>query len=166
MKKILPVIAVPIVALGLVGASASASPDHHQGGFQLTGKVLDVAQLDLDKPGQSLGDEQIITMDVFQGDTRVGESHVACTLVRVEEATHAFTAQCDNVTSLPAGQITAQGLVTSAQEETTPFHPGHHRRHRRVPARPRPADGRRGRPAAGEAHVRSRVLAVTRGGRV
>lgn len=121
MKKILPVIAVPIVALGLVGASASASPDHHQGGFQLTGKVLDVAQLDLDKPGQSLGDEQIITMDVFQGDTRVGESHVACTLVRVEEATHAFTAQCDNVTSLPAGQITAQGLVTSAQEETTPF---------------------------------------------
>ena len=27
----------------------------------------------------------------------------------------------DNVTSLPGGQIAASGLVTSAQEETSPF---------------------------------------------
>jgi hypothetical protein len=121
MKKILPLIAVPLVALGLVGTSASASNDKHQGGFQLTGKVLEVAQLDLGKPGLSLGDQQIITMDAFQGAKRVGESHVVCTTVRVDPATHAFTGQCDNVTSLPGGQITATGLVTSDDEEKRPF---------------------------------------------
>jgi hypothetical protein len=42
-------------------------------------------------------------------------------MVRVDPTTHAFTGRCDNVTSLPTGQITAAGLVTSAQEETTPF---------------------------------------------
>ena len=30
-------------------------------------------------------------------------------------------AQCDNVTSLPGGQIVATGVVTSAQEEQSPF---------------------------------------------
>ena len=54
-------------------------------------------------------------MDVFKGDKRVGESHVVCTTVR------AGIVQCDNVTSLPGGQIVATGLVTDAQEEQSPF---------------------------------------------
>ena len=121
MKKILPLIAVPLVALGLVGTSASASPDKHQGGFQLTGKVLGVSQIDLGDPGFSTGDQQIITMDVFQGAKRVGESHVLCTMVRVDKTTHAFNGLCDNVTSLPGGQISASGIVTSDDEEKRPF---------------------------------------------
>ncbi len=60
-------------------------------------------------------------MDVFAGAKRVGESHVVCTMVRLDATTHAFTAQCENVTHLPTGDIGATGLVTSAQEETTPF---------------------------------------------
>jgi allene oxide cyclase-like protein len=118
MKKILPLLAIPVLAF-----AATAHADRHGDGgdFKLTGKTLAVEQVDLGTPGLSLGDQQVITMDVFAGPKRVGESHVVCTMVRVDPQTHAFTGQCDNVTSLPAGQITATGLVTSAQEETTPF---------------------------------------------
>ena len=111
LVKLLP---IPIVALALTAAGASA----HDNGktFQLTGKALGPpTMIDLGAPGPSAGDQQIITMDVFKGDKRVGASHVVCTVVR------AGVAQCDNVTSLPGGQIVATGLVTDAQEETSPF---------------------------------------------
>ena len=111
LVKLLP---VPIVALALTAAGASA----HDNGktFQLTGKALGPPTvLDLGAPGPSTGDQQIITMDVFKSDKRVGASHVVCTVVR------AGVAQCDNVTSLPGGQLVATGLVTDAQEETSPF---------------------------------------------
>jgi hypothetical protein len=60
-------------------------------------------------------------MDVFAGTKRVGESHVVCTIVRFDPATKASITQCDNVTSLPSGQIVATGVVTSAQEQQSPF---------------------------------------------
>jgi len=105
---------IPIVALALSAAGASA---HDNGNaFQLTGKVVaPPTNLDLGEPGPSVGDQQIISMDVFKGDKRVGESHVVCTTVR------AGIVQCDNVTNLPGGQIVATGLVTDAQEEQSPF---------------------------------------------
>jgi hypothetical protein len=119
MKKI-AFLTLPAVALALAG-TAVASPDRHAAGFQLKGKVLAVAQVDAGEPGQTLGDQQVITMDVFSGAKRVGESHVTCTVIRLDATTHAFTAQCQNVTSLPGGVIVSEGLVTSAQEETSPF---------------------------------------------
>lgn len=118
-KKLLSLIAVPL--LGLAATSAHADKHGNGGDFTLTGKTLAVEQVDLGKPGQSLGDQQIITMDVFAGPKRLGESHVVCTLVRVDPATHASIAQCENVTHLPSGDITTTGVVTSAQEEQVPF---------------------------------------------
>ena len=118
-KKLLSLIAVPL--LGLAATSAHADKHGNGGDFTLTGKTLAVEQVDLGKPGQSLGDQQIITMDVFAGPKRLGESHVVCTLVRVDAATHASIAQCENVTHLPSGDITTTGVVTSAQEEQVPF---------------------------------------------
>jgi hypothetical protein len=117
-KKLLPLIALPILALA---GTAHADKHGNGGDFKLTGKVLAVEQVDVGTPGQSPGDQQVITMDVFAGAKRLGESHVVCTMVRVDPATHAFTAQCENVTHLPAGDIAATGLVTSAQEEQAPF---------------------------------------------
>jgi hypothetical protein len=118
--KIMRFLPIPLVALGLVAATASAHDHGH--GFQLTGKVIaPPAQLDLGAPGLSAGDQQIISMDVFAGTKKVGESHVVCSVVRVDPATKASIAQCENVTSLPGGQLVAAGLVTSAQEETSPF---------------------------------------------
>ena len=118
--KITKLLPLPIVALALVATNASA---HDNGNtLKLTGKALGPpAQIDLGAPGPSAGDQQIITMDVFQGPRRVGESHVVCTTVRLDPATQSAIVQCDNVTSLPGGQIVATGLVTSAQEEQTPF---------------------------------------------
>ena len=112
--KITRILPIGIVALAVAATSASA---HDSGkAVQLTGKVLaPPAQIDLGAPGPSVGDQQIITMDVFKGAKRVGESHVVCTVVR-----EGFS-QCDNVTSLPGGQIAAMGVVTDAQEETSPF---------------------------------------------
>jgi hypothetical protein len=117
LMKLLP---LPLVALALVATTASA----HDGGktFQLTGKVLGPpAQIDLGAPGPSVGDQQIITMDVFNGPKRQGESHVLCTVVRFDAATGKSIAQCENVTSLPGGVITASGVVTSDEEEQKPF---------------------------------------------
>jgi hypothetical protein len=118
--KITRFLPIPLVALGLVAANASA---HDNGStFKLTGKAIaPPTMIDLGAPGLSAGDQQIITMDVFAGAKRVGESHVVCTMVRVDPATKAYTGQCDNVTSIPGGQIVATGLVTSEQEEQKPF---------------------------------------------
>jgi len=116
-KKLLSLIAVPV--LGLAATTAHADKHGNGGDFKLTGKVLAVEQVDLGKPGLSLGDQQVITMDVFAGAKRLGESHVVCTSVRVDAS--GSIAQCENVTHLPTGDITATGLVTSAQEETSPF---------------------------------------------
>jgi hypothetical protein len=107
-------IAIPVVALALVATNASASDNGKA--MKLTGKaVAPPAQIDLGAPGPSVGDQQIISMNVFRGSMRLGESHVVCTVVRPG------TAQCENFTSLPGGQITASGVVTDAQEETSPF---------------------------------------------
>jgi hypothetical protein len=113
---------IPLVALGLVAAGASAHDNDHGHGFKLTGKVVaPPTNIDLGTPGDSAGDQKIITMDVFAQTKRIGESHVVCTMVRVDPATKASITQCDNVTSLPGGQLVATGVVTSAQEEQSPF---------------------------------------------
>ena len=101
LVKLLP---VPVVALALAATSASA---HDPGKtLQLTGKALGPpTMLDLGAPGPSTGDQQIITMDVFKGAKRIGESHVVCTVVRPG------TAQCENVTTLPGGQIVTRDIT-------------------------------------------------------
>jgi type 1 fimbria pilin len=112
--KIIRLLPIPIVALALTAAGASAHDNGKR--FELTGKVVaPPTTIDLGAPGPGVGDQQIISMDVFKGAQRVGESHVVCVTVR------AGIAQCDNVTNLPGGQIAAAGLVTDAQEETSPF---------------------------------------------
>ncbi|WP_028067252.1 allene oxide cyclase barrel-like domain-containing protein [Solirubrobacter soli] len=112
--KITRLLPIPIVALALTAAGASA----HENGkaFEVTGKVIaPPTMIDLGTPGPGVGDQQIISMDVFKGAQKIGSSHVVCVRVRAD------VAQCDNVTHLPAGDIVATGLVTDAQEETSPF---------------------------------------------
>ena len=124
--NILPIpriLVVALAALAVMAAAVIASPSeaNHYGAKDLTvtGKTLDVEQVDVGTPGPSLGDRQIITEDVYRGDKRVGTSDIECTMVRVELPK--FAVQCFNTTSLPGGQITAQGIVTSDQIEKVPF---------------------------------------------
>ena len=124
--NILPIpriLVVALAALAVMAAALVASPSEasHFGSkeFTLTGKTLAVEQVDVGKPGPSLGDRQILTEDVYRGDKRVGTSDIECTVIRLELPK--FAAQCFNTTTLPGGQITAQGVVTSDQIEQVPF---------------------------------------------
>jgi hypothetical protein len=113
---------ISLIAAALVAAALIASPSqasHKDKDLTLTGKTLDVEQVDVGKPGPSLGDMNVITEDVYRNGKRVGTSDIQCTMVRVELPK--FAVQCFNTTSLPGGQITAQGIVTSDQIEKVPF---------------------------------------------
>jgi hypothetical protein len=110
-------IAAALVAAALIAAPSQAS--HTNKDLTLTGKTLTAEQVDVGKPGPSLGDMNVITEDVYRNGKRVGTSDIQCTMVRVELPK--FAVQCFNTTSLPGGQITAQGIVTSDQIEKVPF---------------------------------------------
>ena len=117
------ILVVALAALAVMAAALIASPSEasHHGAkhFTLTGKTLADEQVDVGEPGPSLGDRQIITEDVYRGDRRVGTSDIECTVVRVDLPK--FAVQCFNTASLPGGQITSQGVVTSDQIEKVPF---------------------------------------------
>ena len=115
MRITLPIAAV--VAVALIVSPSQAS--HKDQVVKLTGKTLAVEQVDSGKPGPSLGDQQILTEDVYRDGKRVGTSDIQCTIVRVQLPK--FAVQCFTTTSLPEGQITAQGVVTSDQIEQVPF---------------------------------------------
>ncbi len=119
--KITRFLPIPIVALALVADHRVRPRQRRRRSSSPARRSRPPTQIDLGAPGLSAGDQQIITMDVFAGSKRVGESHVVCTIVRVDPTTKASITQCDNVTSLPGGQIVATGVVTSAQEEQSPF---------------------------------------------
>ena len=113
---------ISLLIAALIGAVIIASPSqasHKDNAVKLTGKTLAVEQVDAGKPGPSLGDLQVITEDVYRDGKRVGTSDIQCTIVRVQLPK--FATQCFNTTSLPEGQITAQGVVTSDQIEQAPF---------------------------------------------
>lgn len=121
--RLLVVLAAVLAALvaAVVVAAPSQAGQHHDKVLQLTGKTLDVAQIDVGKPGPSLGDANVITEDVYRDGKRVGTSDIDCTIVRLDAAAKTFSAQCLNTTTLPGGQITAQGIVRSDQIEQSPF---------------------------------------------
>jgi len=128
MRKLLPIAAVALTALTLTTlSSASATPSHptyppKKQVFTITTKVLEQANVDVGTPGPSLGDSNVITEDAYRDGKRVGTSDLTCTILRLQLAPKfAFTGQCLNTTSLPGGQITAQGSVTSDQIEKVPF---------------------------------------------
>jgi hypothetical protein len=112
-----------LAALAVIAAAVIASPSeasHYPSkDFTLTGETLNVEEIDAGEPGPSVGDQQIITEDVYRNGKRVGTSDIDCTVVRVQMPK--FAVQCLNTTSLPGGQITAQGIVTSDQFEQVPF---------------------------------------------
>jgi hypothetical protein len=113
--------AVAILTAAMIASSPSEASHYPSNAkdITLTGKTLAVEQVDVGAPGPSLGDRQILTEDVYRNGKRVGTSDIECTMVRVQMPT--FSAQCFNTTTLPGGQITAQGIVTSDQLEKIPF---------------------------------------------
>ena len=114
ISRILP---AAVVAAALLVTPSLAS--HKDKTLTLTGKTVTSEQVDVGKPGPSLGDMNVITEDVYRDGKRVGTSDIQCTVVRLQPPK--FEVQCFNTTTLPGGQITSQGIVTSDQIEKTPF---------------------------------------------
>ena len=122
MRKLLPIVAAAAAALTLTSlapASAHHAPKSHR--FTITTKTLEEQQVDIGKPGPSLGDVNVITEDAYRDGEKVGTSDLSCTVVRLDLAKHFFAAQCLSTTVLPGGQITTQGYVTSDEIEKVPF---------------------------------------------
>jgi hypothetical protein len=112
---------VAVLAAALIAAPSQASHHSRSEVFTVTGKTVDEAQIDVGRPGPSLGDSNVITEDVYRGGKRVGTSDITCTIVRLDLPAHFFRVQCLNTLSLPGGQITSQGIVTSDEIEKVPF---------------------------------------------
>ena len=123
MHTIISPLRILLAGLAILAAVVIAQPSEasHYGpkDFTLTGKTLANEQIDVGEPGPSLGDMNVITEDVYRHGKRVGTSDITCTVVRIQMPK--FAVECFNTTTLPGGQITAQGIVTSDQIEKVPF---------------------------------------------
>jgi hypothetical protein len=118
----LAVVAALVVAIGSITVAFAASSgrgaaDHRVQVIRLVAKNVEDLNLDFGKKGFSAGDQEVFADRLFQDGRRVGEDGGVCQTVRATAASAAQ--QCVWSLSLPQGQITAQGLVTS-----TPAGPG------------------------------------------
>jgi hypothetical protein len=120
-KLILPIAAAALAALTLTSLSPASAHRSKSHAFTVTTKTIDQGQVDVGKPGPSLGDSNVITEDVYRDGKKVGTSDLTCTVVRLDAVKHFFAAECFNTTVLPGGQIAAQGYVTSDEIEKVPF---------------------------------------------
>jgi hypothetical protein len=121
MRKLLPILAAAVAALTLTSLSPASAHRHESRDFTITTKTLGESRFDVGDPGLSVGDSNVITEDAYRDGKKVGTSDLTCTMVRVDAVKHSFAIECLNTTVLPEGQISAQGVVTSAEIEKVPF---------------------------------------------
>jgi hypothetical protein len=69
-------------------------------------------ELDLGEPGPSLGDQFVLSNNLFRDGKKVGTSGGTCSITFFTEDFSTLTANCVLTLSLPKGQITTQGLVS------------------------------------------------------
>jgi len=117
MRKIAGMSVAVIVLLGLIGAGSIASAAPEATPDITTAKTLhfDVVfspffYLDLGDKGPSLGDELVFHDLLFAKGKRVGEDGGSCVLVQPTQS----LVNCTLSFRVPGGQITVQGLNTSA----------------------------------------------------
>ena len=111
------VLAMGSTAVAFASPSARSSADHRVQVIRLVAKGGQETNIDLGKKGFSQGDQEIVALSLFGDGKRVGEAGNLCQFVRVTRASATDLCQVDM--SLPQGQLTAHGLVTS-----TPAGPG------------------------------------------
>jgi hypothetical protein len=105
-------LAIGSVTVAFASSSTSRSADHRGVQvIQLIAKGGHETNIDLGSKGFSAGDQELVAANLVQDGKRVGEVGSVCQLVRVAKSSAACL---DTFTlSLPKGQITTQGLVTS-----------------------------------------------------
>ncbi|MFG3480238.1 hypothetical protein QRN89_34900 [Streptomyces chengbuensis] len=75
--------------------------------FELVGKQTSAGEVDLGKPGISVGDERIVHEDLYRDGKKVGDHSAVCTFTQVSPA----ALQCLGTFALPEGQFAAQSLL-------------------------------------------------------
>ena len=111
------VLAMGSTTIAFATSSARGPANHRVQVIKLVAKGGQETNIDLGKKGFSQGDQEIVALSLFRDGKRVGEAGNLCQFVRVTRASATDLCQVDM--SLPQGQLTAHGLVTS-----TPAGPG------------------------------------------
>jgi hypothetical protein len=111
------VLALGSITVAFASSSRSGTADHRVQVIRLVAKGGQETNVDLGSKGFSAGDQEVVAAKLVQDGKRVGEAGSVCQFVRVGKS----SAACLDVftLSLPKGQISTQGLVTS-----TPAGPG------------------------------------------
>lgn len=117
MRKLTAVIASGLLLGGVVVASPAAWADHsHSNGlddFKLTGEFTDFEMDDTGKDGPSKGDTVTFAMDLVDEDgDEAGDGDGTCELTKVDREAHEFSADCESVFHLDAGDLEMEGEVT------------------------------------------------------
>jgi hypothetical protein len=111
------VLAIGSITVAFASSSGRGSADDRVQVIRLVAKGVQETSVDLGKKGFSQGDQEVVALDLFRNGKKVGEAGNLCQFVRVTKASATDLCQVDM--SLPTGQVTAGGLVTS-----TPAGPG------------------------------------------
>ncbi|MGV9991625.1 allene oxide cyclase barrel-like domain-containing protein [Streptomyces sp. NPDC003374] len=103
--------AVVLAGAAALAPSATAADvpaaKHRVQTFELVGKQTSAAEVDLGKPGVSVGDQRVVHEDLYRHGVKVGDHSTVCTFTRVDPA----ALQCLGTFSLPEGQFAAQALL-------------------------------------------------------
>jgi hypothetical protein len=106
-------VALAALVVGVVSPALGASGDDDKHlTIRVTSITTEFNELDLGEEGESLGDQFIFTSKFLKGGEQVGHDGVVCTIVSLERQ----EAQCVATAWFRDGQITAQALVSFAQE--------------------------------------------------
>jgi hypothetical protein len=107
--------AVALIALGVgavTPALGSSGDDDKEWTIRVVSVIEEEAFVDLGDEGESLGDQFLFTSKFLKGGEEVGHDAVVCTIVSLERQ----EAQCVATAWFSDGQITAQALVSFAED--------------------------------------------------
>jgi allene oxide cyclase-like protein len=106
-------IAVVALAVGVVSpALGSSGDDDGQRTIRVVSVLDEEAFVDLGDQGESVGDQFVFSSRFLKGGEQVGHDAVVCTIVSLERQ----EAQCIATAWFDDGQITAQALVSFAED--------------------------------------------------
>jgi hypothetical protein len=94
---------------GLASSTSADAPAAQQRveSFELVGKQTSAGEVDVGKPGLSVGDQRVVHEDLYRGGKKAGDRSAVCTVTRVSPT----ALQCLGTFALPEGQFAAQSLL-------------------------------------------------------
>jgi len=116
---------IAALATATFAVTANASSAHRSGApprqLTLTATTTHESLLNLSgTPDDPTGNQFVSARDLYRGGHKVGKDGAACQIIDVV-GPERLRVQCVASVSLPAGQLTAHGLVVVDESDATPF---------------------------------------------